>query len=184
MPRPPLDAKRRGEVAELAFLHRAASLGLIVAKPYGDSARYDFLVDDGKRVWKVQVKSSNAEWQGAYNFNSHRACNGRVVPYRAGEVDLIAGYVPRYEAWYLIPWEAIGSIGGLRVYPHRKSAREKYEKYREGWEVFGIADFGLESGKRGGAEKNAETAEKRKVLRLAPRSAALAQDNASGESPR
>ena len=37
--------KRRGELAELAFLYKAANLGYGVAKPYGDSERYDFILD-------------------------------------------------------------------------------------------------------------------------------------------
>ena len=37
--------KRRGELAELAFLYKAASQGFGVAKPYGDSERYDFILD-------------------------------------------------------------------------------------------------------------------------------------------
>ena len=37
--------KRRGELAELAFLYKAATQGFGVAKPYGDSERYDFILD-------------------------------------------------------------------------------------------------------------------------------------------
>jgi hypothetical protein len=40
-----LTTKRRGELAELAFTLKAASLGFGVAKPYGDSERYDFILD-------------------------------------------------------------------------------------------------------------------------------------------
>ena len=39
------DLKLQGELIELAFLHKAVSLGFAVAKPYGDSERYDFIVD-------------------------------------------------------------------------------------------------------------------------------------------
>jgi hypothetical protein len=38
-------SKRRGELAELAFTLKAASLGFSVSKPYGDSDRYDFILD-------------------------------------------------------------------------------------------------------------------------------------------
>jgi hypothetical protein len=55
--RGPLWPKRRGEVSELAFFHKAASLGFGVAKPWGDSERYDFILDSGQRLWRVQVKS-------------------------------------------------------------------------------------------------------------------------------
>jgi hypothetical protein len=33
-----------GELAELAFMSKAASLGFGVAKPYGDSERFDFIL--------------------------------------------------------------------------------------------------------------------------------------------
>ena len=39
-----LDAKRRGELAELAFMRKAANLGFAVAKPLGDSDRYDVVL--------------------------------------------------------------------------------------------------------------------------------------------
>jgi hypothetical protein len=35
--RGPLKTKEKGELAELAFLHKAASLGFGVARPHGDS---------------------------------------------------------------------------------------------------------------------------------------------------
>jgi hypothetical protein len=41
----PLTTKRRGEIAEAAFLLKAASLGFSVAKPWGESDRYDFIVE-------------------------------------------------------------------------------------------------------------------------------------------
>jgi len=42
------NTKRRGELAELAFAHKASALGFKVAKPYGTSERYDFVVDSGR----------------------------------------------------------------------------------------------------------------------------------------
>ena len=38
----PTSGKKRGELAELAFLHKAVSLGFPVSKTYGDSDRFDF----------------------------------------------------------------------------------------------------------------------------------------------
>src|SRR5882672_11123806 len=40
-----LTTKRRGELAELAFTLKATALGFTVSKPYGDSNRYDAIVD-------------------------------------------------------------------------------------------------------------------------------------------
>ncbi len=40
-----LTTKRRGELAELAFTLKAASLGFGVSRPFGDSERYDAIID-------------------------------------------------------------------------------------------------------------------------------------------
>src|SRR5215470_9401886 len=54
---PKFDASRHGEVGELAFVLKATSLGLTPSRPYGDRLPYDFLLDCGGRVWRIQVKS-------------------------------------------------------------------------------------------------------------------------------
>ena len=50
--------KQRGELAEIRFMLKAAGLGFGVAKPWGESERYDFVLDTGKKFWRVQVKST------------------------------------------------------------------------------------------------------------------------------
>jgi hypothetical protein len=40
-----LSTKRLGELAELAFILKAANLGFGVARPFGDSERYDVILD-------------------------------------------------------------------------------------------------------------------------------------------
>src|SRR3989442_11660140 len=79
--------KRRGELAELAFVYKAASLGFGVAKPYGDSERYDFILDSGSKLWRIQEKSTSTLLNGMYHVNSHHRINGGGLPYRpsAGE---------------------------------------------------------------------------------------------------
>ena len=62
--------KRRGELAELAFVYKAASLGFGVAKPFGDSERYDFILDSGSKLWRIQVKSTSTLLNGMYHVNS------------------------------------------------------------------------------------------------------------------
>jgi hypothetical protein len=50
-------SKAFGEAAEAAFLAKATSLGFGVAKTWGESERYDFMVDSGHKLWRIQVKS-------------------------------------------------------------------------------------------------------------------------------
>jgi PD-(D/E)XK endonuclease len=47
--KPRNNTKLTGERSEAAFLNRAAALGFGVAKPWGDSLRYDFILDNGAR---------------------------------------------------------------------------------------------------------------------------------------
>lgn len=51
--------KRRGEIGEAAFLAKASSMRFGVAKPWGDSDRYDFIVDVLGRLLRVQIKSAH-----------------------------------------------------------------------------------------------------------------------------
>jgi PD-(D/E)XK endonuclease len=52
------NCKRRGEWSELQFMARAAKKGLRLAKPWGDSSRYDVVVETGVHFVRVQVKST------------------------------------------------------------------------------------------------------------------------------
>src|SRR5437588_12516409 len=57
--------KRAGEISEAAFVLRAHSLGFLVAKPWGDSEKYDFVLDAGSRWWRWLRKWAGAvEWSG------------------------------------------------------------------------------------------------------------------------
>src|SRR6266852_5708375 len=71
--------KRQGELSELAFVYKAASLGFIVAKPYGDNERYDFVLDSGERLWRVQVKSTSYLHSGSYRVLALRHLRGQTV---------------------------------------------------------------------------------------------------------
>src|SRR5579871_957430 len=48
--------KELGELAEAEFLHRALGMGMAIAKPWGESQAYDFIVEDEGRLCRVQVR--------------------------------------------------------------------------------------------------------------------------------
>jgi hypothetical protein len=52
------NCKRRGEWAELQFMAKAAKFGLRISKPWGESARYDMVIETGGRFLRVQIKST------------------------------------------------------------------------------------------------------------------------------
>jgi PD-(D/E)XK endonuclease len=71
-----LPPKRRGEIAELAFMQKAVSLGFGVAKPWGDSDRYDYILDAGRRFWRVQVEAFCGRERSGSPQPKSRACRG------------------------------------------------------------------------------------------------------------
>lgn len=125
--------KRQGELAELAFAHKATSLGFQVAKPYGDSERFDFIVSWDRLLWRVQVKSTRTAQHGVYEVSAHGCWGGRDI-YTKDEIDLIVAYVVPEDAWYVIPIEATRGRKRLCLHPNvPRKPFYKYENYREAW---------------------------------------------------
>jgi PD-(D/E)XK endonuclease len=123
--------KLRGEWAELLFMTRAAQHGLRVIKPWGDSSRYDFVVETGGRFLRVQVKCTSCRRHRTY------ACSlkgGGQRRYSATEIDFFAIYVIPADCWYIIPIskaERTNSVTGLS--PH--DPLSKHAAYEEAWHL-------------------------------------------------
>jgi hypothetical protein len=123
--------KRRGEAAEAAFLARATHLGFTVLIPWGDSNRYDSVVELDRGFLRVQVKSATGYAEHRYRVKTTGA-SGQV--YTSKEIDFFVAYVVPENLWYIIPIQAIGKRKGIRFYPTtRRQSRALYEKYREAW---------------------------------------------------
>jgi len=124
-PRPPKTAHRKntkitGERSEAAFLNRAAGLGFGVAKPWGDSRRYDFILDNGTGLHRVQVKCTESIRARAYETRAtYTVGKGRAV-YTRADVDFIAAHVVPLDIWYIIPVEICTPAPMLRFYPTAK----------------------------------------------------------------
>jgi hypothetical protein len=73
----------------MQFMVAVASRGLVVAKPYGDNEKYDLIVDAGRRLWRVQVKSSAAKHHRGYAVRASWSRNG-FEKYR-GAWELLSG---------------------------------------------------------------------------------------------
>jgi hypothetical protein len=129
------NGKKRGELAELAFILKAASLGLAVAKPYGDSEPYDFIVYSGPNFLKIQVKSTSNLVHGGYPLNSRRKRKGQRVPYTASEIDFLIAYVAPENAWFVIPIQALLSHPSIRLYPRESNRQGHFDQYREAWHL-------------------------------------------------
>jgi hypothetical protein len=114
------------------FLARARREGLIVSKPYGESAPYDVLADWHGRFWRVQVKSTLYKRRnGEYSLN---VLGRRRQAYGANELDFFAVYLIPIDAWYIIPYEEAGRAH-KSLHFTVDSKRHKYRRYREAWHL-------------------------------------------------
>ena len=107
--------KRAGELSEAAFLWKAESLGFRVVKPWGDSERYDFILDSGGRLWRVQGKAG----------------------YTAEDIDVLVVHIPPCNVWYVLPVDVIALSKNLRFYPDIECKCARWERYREAWSLMG-----------------------------------------------
>src|SRR5438094_9985138 len=82
--------KRAGEISEAAFVLRAHSLGFLVAKPWGDSEKYDFVLDAGSKLWRVPLKTSaEVHAVGKESTTNYCGCGEGKGGHMAGEVDWV-----------------------------------------------------------------------------------------------
>jgi len=127
-----LDRKHRGELAELAFMRKAASLGFAVAKPWGDSDRYDVIVRFDKTFWRVQIKSVLALKPSRPHFVIHSEDTARN-PYSRDDIDFLVAYIFPEDLWYVFPAHVVEHRRSLCVRPGAKKSR--LEQYREKWDL-------------------------------------------------
>jgi hypothetical protein len=127
-----LDRKHRGELAELAFMRKAATLGFAVAKPWGDCDRYDVIVRIGKVFWRVQIKSVWSKASGRPHFRVRTTGNHKSL-YSRDDVDFLVAYLFPESIWYVFPVELIENRSAVHLRPGLKTS--SFEPYREAWNL-------------------------------------------------
>jgi PD-(D/E)XK endonuclease len=135
---PNRNLKKLGEIAEAAFLAKAAGLGLGIAKPWGDSERFDFIVWTGRggRMRRVQVKSSGRLHGRGYVVKPVYGLQGKAE-YTAEDIDVLAAYVRGRDVWYVLPVKEFAPARSLRFYPDVEWEGARWEQWRENWRVLG-----------------------------------------------
>ena len=137
-PRKHPNTKRTGELAEAAFVVKAASLGYAVSKPWGDSERYDFILDSGPRTWRVQIKCTESLNANGYQVQSTYTDQKKKGHYTSQDIDVLVAYILPLNLWYVVPAHAFPPSASLRFYPEGNISgrRPRFEQYREAWRLF------------------------------------------------
>ena len=126
---------KEGEQGELAFLSKASSLGFALSLPYGHMQRYDFIVDSGTNVWRMQVKTTTHMLNGLYLVGIHHRANQSARAYTASEIDFVAVYILPEKTWYILPVREVTEHRQLPFRPKGYHRRDPYAHYREAWHL-------------------------------------------------
>jgi len=121
-----MDNKQIGNLTELQCITRFYELGCIVSIPYGDSSKYDMILEYQGKLHKLQCKHSKeffeedgtlsylkikTSWQSGYTKNSQYHTN----KYTADDIDY---FVTHYQGVnYLIPVGECSTEKILRILP-------------------------------------------------------------------
>jgi len=122
-----LPSNKRGEIAELIFMRKAVSLGFGVAKPWGNSERYDFILNAGELSGRVQVKSMRTGPQFSVKTTGRKR-----RAYRADEIDFLVAVIVPQDVWYVFPIAALEDC--IHVYL-RPFSRSRNERFRGAWNL-------------------------------------------------
>jgi PD-(D/E)XK endonuclease len=133
------NTKRTGEFSEAAFLTKATGMGFKVAKPWGDSERYDFIVacpaeDSPEFFWRVQVKCTEITRARAYEVRAAYTVGKSRAVYTPDDIDFLVAHVVPRDIWYVLPVEACMPSPMLRFYPDGARCT-RFEQYREAWHL-------------------------------------------------
>jgi hypothetical protein len=120
------DTKRIGDISEAHVITAFTKLGYRVLVPLGENQRYDLVVDDGKKLLRVQVKTGRVR-DGVikYSCSSSHAHRGSATRPYFGEIDFLAVYCPQTDKVYILPeQELTATAAHLRVLPTRNNMKK------------------------------------------------------------
>jgi hypothetical protein len=105
-----MNSKQKGSIAEISFIAECVKRNWTISIPYGDNCRYDCIIDRGRGLERIQIKSSTYEekknrivsfTRRIYNNQKGSICN----IYTREEIDGFVIYSPELNTFYYIPIE-------------------------------------------------------------------------------
>jgi hypothetical protein len=98
-----LSSKSSGERAELLSAAECCKYGIVVCFPHSDNVPYDFIIDNNKKLYKIQVKSSRF-------YENGRKIPTFVINYSkvsTKAIDFFVFYDYKAAEYYIIPSKLI-----------------------------------------------------------------------------
>lgn len=130
------NTKEIGDTAVAGVLARLLKKGYAILLPFGDSQRYDLVLDKNGKFFRVQCKSGRVR-NGCIRFNSSSTewYKGHKRKNYKGQVDYFGVYCPELDKSYLVPVDIIGETQGvLRISPP-KNNQAKFVRWCNEYEI-------------------------------------------------
>jgi len=106
-----MDTSDKGDIACQKVVLRALEKNIQVSRPISEASRYDLILDEKGKLYKVQVKycdskRKNSKGSIAVRLQADNKSNKkrRYWTYVEGEIDAVIAYFPRYDkfCWFNI----------------------------------------------------------------------------------
>lgn len=130
------NTKEVGDTAVAGVLASLLKKGNVILLPFGDSQRYDLVIENNGEFFRIQCKNgrvrngcirfntSSTEWYGGHRRKNYK-----------GQVDYFGIYCPELDKTYLVPVEHIGETQGiLRITPP-KNNQTKFVRWCKDYEM-------------------------------------------------
>jgi hypothetical protein len=105
----------------------------------GRQRLYDFILDSGARLWRVQLKSTEVLHSRGYEVQPIYGVYGRGKSgYTADDIDVLVVRIGPVDVYYVLPIAAVALAKNLRFYPDIECKCARWEDYREAWRVMGV----------------------------------------------
>lgn len=126
-----MNTKKVGNLTELQCATRLYEIGCAVSIPFGNSERYDLIIDWNNKLYKVQVKHANehldesgtidyitfeCRWQG------HNSTGYTQHKYSAEDTDFFATFYNN--ECYLVPQAECSNVKTLRLKPPKNNQKK------------------------------------------------------------
>ena len=136
-----MNTKKIGNLTELQCATYLYELGCSISFPFGNSDKYDLIIDYKSKLYKIQCEHANEMVDEDNNvvgisvkttWQSHNSCGWESNKYKADEVDYFATYYKG--VCYLIPINESSNIKYLRLITP-KNNQEKRISYLKDFEA-------------------------------------------------
>lgn len=133
--------KAIGELSQAYIIAKLIEVGYNVLIPYGDSIRYDLMIEDENgRFWRVQCKTgwmdkakSVIKFATASSYNS--TMKNKVWRHYRGQCEYFAVYCPETRGVYLLPVDQVGLTQAMLRLKPTENNQEKGVRWAEDYEI-------------------------------------------------